>query len=323
MKKRQILLSAIISSALIGSAQRVDYSVTFVPEESSLDLVKITKESDYVCMPAVNRSRNGVNWLTNRIIAISPSGENLAYLSLRNNTTNIFIKDVNKQGASTQRTNRSAVIDFAYSPDGNKICFSEAKGKTNQIFMTDAKSGYACRLITSGSEDYGPVFSLDMTSILFSRMEKRGAAVWSYDLEHNFLSSYTSGMNPIPSENNNIIFVARNSNGKGEIWKVDLNSGVEECIVSDNVSSFYSPQLSPDNKTLVMTGSSKIENEKFTYWNTDIYTCNIDGTNLHQVTYHAADDLSPVWSADGQYIYFISQRGNAEGTANIWRLKYK
>lgn len=323
MKKCHILLSAALFSSLISFAQRVDYSVTFVPEENSLDLVKITKESDYVCMPAVNRSRNGVNWLTNRIIAISPSGEDLAYLSLRNNTTNIFIKDVNKQWASSQRTNRSAVIDFAYSPDGNKICFSEAKGKTNQIFMTDAKSGYVCRQITSGAEDYSPAFSPDMKSILFARMEKRGATVWGYDLEHNFLSSYTSGMNPIPSENNSVIFVARDSNGQGEIWKVDLTSGIEECIVSDSEKSFYSPQLSPDNKTLVMAGSSKIENEKITYWNTDIYTCNIDGTNLQQVTYHAADDLSPVWSADGQYIYFISQRGNADGTANIWRLKYK
>ena len=28
-----------------------------------------------------------------------------------------------------------------------------------------------------------------------------------------------------------------------------------------------------------------------------------------QLTYHAADDLSPVWGRDGRYIYFVSQRG--------------
>lgn len=39
------------------------------------------------------------------------------------------------------------------------------------------------------------------------------------------------------------------------------------------------------------------------YPNTDIFVCHIDGSNLTQITYHAADDLSPVWSKDGKYIY--------------------
>ena len=41
-----------------------------------------------------------------------------------------------------------------------------------------------------------------------------------------------------------------------------------------------------------------------------------------QLTYHAADDLSPVWSRDGRYIYFISQRGSATATANVWRMNF-
>lgn len=56
--------------------------------------------------------------------------------------------------------------------------------------------------------------------------------------------------------------------------------------------------------------------------NTDIYVARTDGSELSQITYHAADDLSPVWSKDGKYIYFISQRGNAEGVANIWRMNF-
>ena len=58
------------------------------------------------------------------------------------------------------------------------------------------------------------------------------------------------------------------------------------------------------------------------YLNTDIFAAKIDGTNLVQLTYHAADDLSPVWSKNGKYIYFISQRGSADGTANIWRMNF-
>ncbi|EKC71397.1 hypothetical protein OBE_03414, partial [human gut metagenome] len=41
------------------------------------------------------------------------------------------------------------------------------------------------------------------------------------------------------------------------------------------------------------------------------------------ITYHAADDLSPVWSKDGKYIYFVSQRGSGTQTANVWRIPFK
>lgn len=321
MKKLNSAIFAILFSVAAASAQQVDYSVVYVPEETALDLVKITKESDYVCLPQVKRSRNGVAWLTNKIIDVSPDGRTLAYLSLRNNTSNIFVKDIDKQGSSSQRTNRSGVIDFSFSPDGKQICFSEAKGKTNQIFVTDAKEGYVCRQVTSGASDYSPVFSPDMKTIFFARMENRGISVWGYDIAKNYLSSYTTGMNPVADSKANVIYVARESNGKGEIWKIDLKTGVEECVVSDNERSFYSPQLSPDGRTLVLVGGSKLDNGASGYWNTDIYTCRTDGTDLQQLTHHAADDLSPTWSADGQYIYFISQRGSADGIANVWRIK--
>lgn len=299
----------------------VDYSVTSVPEETGLELMKISQESDYVCMPSVIRNKYGADWFTNRILAISPNGEDIAFLSARNNATNIFIKDVNKQGASRQRTNRSAVIDFSYSPDGEKICFSESKGKTNQIFLTDAHNGYICRQITQGAQDYSPVFDNDMKNILFVRLENKNAGVWGYDVNQNFLSSYTNGLGPVPSYESNAIFVSRsNAEGRGEIWHINFDTGAEECLLSDTQRSFHSPLLSPDKSKLLLVGSSKIENGNIVYWNTDLFIMNIDGTNLHQLTYHAADDVSPIWSSDGKFVYFISQRGSKDAVSNIWRL---
>lgn len=323
--RKPIIISfiAFTLSSFNTKAQQVDFSVPYVGQENGSEFVKISKESDYVCLPAVKRSHNGIKWMTNRILAASPDGKEIAYLSLRNNVTNIFIKDADKQGTSRQRTNRTAVVDFTYSPDGESICFTENKGKTNQLYTTNARTGYVCRQITSGFQDYSPIYSADKKNIYFTRLEKLGAGIWSYDTEHNFLSSYTSGMNPYPSPNENALYVARaNALGIGEIWKINFDSGVEECIVSNPEISFYSPMLSPDGTKLLLVGGSKIVEGNLTYWNTDIYTCDIDGSNMMQHTYHAADDLSPVWSADGNYIFFISQRGNAEGLANIWRMTY-
>ena len=314
---------AIIALSTEINAQKPDYSVVSVPEETGNEFVKITKESDYVCMPIVKRSSTGVSWFTNRVIGVSPDGTELAYISTRNNSANIFIKDISKQGASRQRTNRQAVVDFSYSPDGKQICFSENKGKTTQLFITDARTGYVCRQITSGSQDYSPIFNSAMTQIFFTRSEQKGVSVWGYDVKNNFLASYTVGMNPVPIKGVNALFVARQGEkGRGELWEINYDTGTEECILSDSEHSFYTPQLSKDGRWLLFTGSSKLVSGNIVYWNTDIYACRADGTELVQLTHHAADDLSPVWSVDGRYIYFISQRGDAQGTANIWRMTF-
>lgn len=181
--------------------------------------------------------------------------------------------------------------------------------------------------MTNGGNDYSPVFSNDLNTIYFARSEEQGASIWSCSLNNGMLSSYAFGFNPTllnkPVET--IICTRINGNGKGEIWMLDSKDGTEQCILSDLDHSFTSPSISPDGRWIVCTGSSAIpldEKGKKFYHNTDIYLFKIDGSSLRQVTFHAAEDLSPVWSPTGDYIYFISQRGDSEGRANIWRIKF-
>lgn len=302
---------------------QVDYSVVTVNEESGLEFTRITNDNDYVCMPMVKRKGKTASWISNRILSISKDGSLLAYLSSRNNTTNIFIKDIVKQGSSVQRTNRQAVLDFSYSPDGKYICFSEKSGRFNQIYQTDASNGYVCRQITSGNQDYSPTYASDMQTIFFARQETNGISIWSYDIKDNFLSSYTKGMNPFPLHDKNTLLCSRiNAQGRGEIWKINYATNVEECILSDTNRSFSTPTLSPNGQWILLVGSNTLMNGNAFYTNTDIFVCRKDGTQLTQLTYHAADDLSPVWSKDGKYIYFISQRGSTTGVANVWKIPF-
>lgn len=108
-----------LCAPVILFAQQVDYSVVSVQEESGTEFTKITTVGDYVCMPIVNRSGSSINWLSNRILDISYEGTHIAYLSCRNNTVNIFIKDLSRQGGSVQRTNRTAIGDFLILPMAN------------------------------------------------------------------------------------------------------------------------------------------------------------------------------------------------------------
>lgn len=162
-----------------------------------------------------------------------------------------------------------------------------------------------------------------MNQIFFTRQEMKNFSIWSYNIQNNFLSTYSTGMNPYPLQKEPAYLCARiNATGKGEIWKINYETGTEECIVSDTNRSFTTPMISPDGQWILFVGSNIINENSFSYTNTDIFVAKIDGTNLTQITYHAADDLSPVWSRDGKYIYFISQRGSDTGTANIWRMNF-
>lgn len=320
--KFNLFVTMLMMGVGVIHAQKVDYSVVNAVEETGIDFMQVTTANDFVCMPVVKRTRNSLSWLSNRILDVSVDGKYIAYISARNNTTNVFIKELGKQGGSIQRTKRQAVLDFSYSPDGKTILFSEARGVTNQVFQTDASAGYVCRMITSASQDFSPIYTKDMSKILFARMENNGVGVWGYDLKSNFLSSYTVGMNPYPLKGDACLCVRTSADGHSEIWRVNYSTGVEECVISDPNRSFTSPVLSPDGKWILFVGESDVVTPNFVYKNTDIYVCRADGTQMQQLTYHAADDLSPVWSKDGKFIYFISQRGSADAIANIWRMPF-
>lgn len=141
-------------------------------------------------------------------------------------------------------------------------------------------------------------------------------------IKTNLFSNYSRGMTACLIPNNyDAIYCARfTTNKESEIWRVNFKTGVEEVILSQPGKSFSTPQLSPDGKWLLVTGSSKSEKEKID--NTDIFVVRTDGTQLTQLTYHPGNDLSPVWSPDGKSIFFLSQRGSVEKNYNVWRMDF-
>lgn len=101
-----------------------------------------------------------------------------------------------------------------------------------------------------------------------------------------------------------------------------MTPAVRSVLSPTRRKALHHAAVSPDGNWIVFVGSSMLRAPGIEYPNTDLYAVRTDGTALTQLTYHAADDLSPVWSADGKYIYFISQRGDSNGAANIWRMTF-
>ena len=62
---KYLLASASMAFSISVCAQRVDYSVVSVPEESGSQFIRITSDADCVCMPIVKRGDGLTQHLTN------------------------------------------------------------------------------------------------------------------------------------------------------------------------------------------------------------------------------------------------------------------
>lgn len=93
-----------------------------------------------------------------------------------------------------------------------------------------------------------------------------------------------------------------------QLWAVRVADGLKRLITSQDA---VQPAWSPHGQRIAFWGvhqDSSLAN---------LWTIPASGGPSVRVTSNAAIDWNPCWSADGKYLYFISDRG---GSMNLWRV---
>ena len=305
---------------------KIDYMPQSVPEEGGISFTKITQDANAVFVSNIERTERGLGYSPRQIFSLTK--EKIVFRGYKNQKTNVFIRSLQGGGRSLQqRTFSELVADPSISPDGKNIVFADNRGGNWNIYMIATESGFATRQITnSNASEHSPIFSPDNSKILFVQGYSDGSRsweyLWTYDLTNDALTQYVEGYAPSFTPDGKKVVATRGNRETGypEIWLIDFEKGQEFLILSAQDRGFLKASVSPDGKKLAVVSASFGKNLPRNF---DIFFVNIDGTGLTQITYHPGHDLCPRWSPDGRSLYFVSQRGTAEGNYNIWRMNLK
>jgi Tol biopolymer transport system component len=201
------------------------------------------------------------------------------------------------------------------APNSNLFVYARKSGDQSRLFLQQVGGGTVLDLLPNSFEgDSQPAVSPDGQQIAF-RSERDGGGIFVMGLMGDSVRRITDfGFNPAWSPDGKEILCAteeikgpRIRRQTSQLYRVHLETGRRRLVHKGDA---VQPSWSPHGFRIAYWGLSSPGRRM-------IWTIPADGGEAVQVTAGTSIDWNPVWSPDGRFLYFASDRS---GITNLWRM---
>ncbi|MDP1677330.1 MAG: biopolymer transporter Tol [Bacteroidota bacterium] len=328
-----ILRSYVLDSNMLSWNEMSVFGKTSLGNESSYNagfaLSKYLSETygqDIIPKIAKNISRTNMVTMDQSIErTIGKTGQQI-YDEWKNYLTSDYRKRVEKIESNKVEGTRIADVGFgnmnpAFSPDGEKIAYISNKETDyfglSSIYIYDVNTKEEKMLVAGVRSTLS--WSSDGQKIYYSKLTDNQdigfkiSDLFVYDLENEEEIQLTKGLraaNPSLSSDGKLLSFAVGNDGTMNVGISDTTGGNFHQITSyKSGEQIYLPKWSPDGKNIVFGYAFREEQ--------DIASVNIEIRSVDILVDGTPDDRNPVYSADGKYLYFVSDR---TGIFNVYKL---
>ena len=219
---------------------------------------------------------------------------------------------------SVQLTNQAGTEYFpTFTPDGKSFVYAKLQSGNYDLYLQRI-GGKNATVITPNtpSNESQPAFSPDGERIAFrSTREPSGVYVMEPTGENARLilagcyhPSWSPDGKEIVCSTSGTSVPQNRNNTPSTLWIVDVESGAKRLLCENDAMQ---PSWSPDGKRIA-------------FWfmppsvgRSDIATVSKNGGPIEILKLDGSTNWNPVWSPDGKYLYFVSDRG---GNMGFWRV---
>jgi TolB protein len=232
--------------------------------------------------------------------APSPDGRSVAIASRG------WIWRLDLASGTARRITRGGAMDSrpAWSPDGRQIAVVRDDTRRTWIVLLDAATGAEVRTVEHGDIVLDPVFSRDGAHLFYVSSASGVLDMWRMDLRTGGQARVTAPaamrrlqLRPQPHPDGEHIVYLHKAGYGDDVRVHRVVDGTERTLLADGLLSQARPALSPDGRNLAVNRP------------TDDGTWKLMLVELanpsHPVTLAAGLPLTPAWSADGRWVYFV------------------
>jgi TolB protein len=232
--------------------------------------------------------------------APSPDGRSLAFASRG------WIWILELEGGTARRLTRGGGMDSrpAWSPDGQRVAFVRDDTRLTRIVVVNASTAAEERTIEHGGIALDPAFSRDGAHLYYVSSAAGVFDLWRFDLrtgEQTRVTPATTArrlqLRPQPHPDGEHIVYLHKAGYADEVRVHRTSDATDRTLLADGLLSQTRPALSPDGRVVALNRPTHDGT-----WHLVLVEL---ANPSHPVTLATGLPLTPAWSPDGRWIYFV------------------